>query len=384
MDNPPGVMVSSTFYDLHQIRKDLQGFIEKDLGYRSLLSEFPSFPVDPDADTIENCRQRVEKSADILILIIGGRYGYVDSQSAKSITNLEYLTARYKGIPTYAFVDKRVLPLLPVWKENPDADFSKVVDDVRVFDFIDQVRSVDRVWMHEFEHAQDIIETLRMQFAYLVRDGLEWRLKLKGRESDVLETLHGKGLRIAVEKPKAWEYLLFGQVLTDEIEARRGIRKEYELGIAIGAGDDVPLAVAPSWGNARIEEVLRLSGGLTKLVNEALLTVLGPSGEPGDVEGLVFVARKVGEAYEEAIKWAQRIRRANFDECWRPVAVELAEFTRDIIEKIGAFGPDFLQQIEDSLQKGTPESPITITIKIEISNTDRFHEAIARAKRDCF
>ena len=84
-------MVSSTFYDLRQIRADLTEFIVDELGYEPLLSELNSFPVDPDATTIENCRRRVEEHADILILVVGGRYGSIDADTAKSITNIEYL-----------------------------------------------------------------------------------------------------------------------------------------------------------------------------------------------------------------------------------------------------------------------------------------------------
>jgi hypothetical protein len=86
----PTVMVSSTFYDLQQIRKDLADFLLKDLGFNPLLSEMNSFPIDPDADTIENCRRRVQKNADILILVIGGRYGYVDLESSRSVTQYKF------------------------------------------------------------------------------------------------------------------------------------------------------------------------------------------------------------------------------------------------------------------------------------------------------
>lgn len=75
----PTVMVSSTFYDLSQVREELRKFLQDEVGYRPLLSEHPSFPIDPDADTIENCKRRVEQDADILVLIVGGRYGYVDA-----------------------------------------------------------------------------------------------------------------------------------------------------------------------------------------------------------------------------------------------------------------------------------------------------------------
>ena len=88
-------MISSTFYDLRQIRDDLRQFIEG-VGYRPLLSEHASFPIDPDATTIENCRRRVEQDADILVLVIGGRYGSIDATPNKSVTNLEYTSARHK------------------------------------------------------------------------------------------------------------------------------------------------------------------------------------------------------------------------------------------------------------------------------------------------
>jgi Domain of unknown function (DUF4062) len=201
--NAPAVMVSSTFYDLHQMRADLLDFLQDEMGYRPLLSEYPSFPIDPDADTIENCRRRVEEDADILVLVIGGRYGYVDSTSDKSVTNLEYLAARAKGIPIYVFVDRDVTAIPPVWRSNPDSDFSAAVDDARLFEFVEQVRSKDRVWSQEFGRAQNIIAALRVQFAHLMSQGLQWRMRLRGQPLHHLRGLHGEALRLALEQPMA-------------------------------------------------------------------------------------------------------------------------------------------------------------------------------------
>ena len=163
-------MVSSTFYDLRQIRDDLRQFIEG-LGYRPLLSEHPSFPIDPDATTIENCRRRVEQDADVLVLVIGGRYGSIDATPNKSVTNLEYTSARHKRIPIYVFIDPQVLALLPLWKRNQAADFSEQVDSPRLFEFIEHVRTIDAVWMNEFRIACDITDALRTQFAYQQQAG---------------------------------------------------------------------------------------------------------------------------------------------------------------------------------------------------------------------
>src|SRR5574340_1093469 len=81
----PSVFVSSTCYDLRQVRADLHSYLEN-AGLDPVLSEFPSFPVDPACPTITNCRKAVENRADILVLIIGGRYGSTDDQG-RSITN---------------------------------------------------------------------------------------------------------------------------------------------------------------------------------------------------------------------------------------------------------------------------------------------------------
>jgi hypothetical protein len=126
IDRPPSVFVSSTINDLAQVRKELGSFIEKDLGMVPVLSDFSSFPVDPDLDAIENCLVRVREKADIFVLVVGGRYG--------SVTNREYLWAKAKGIPLYVFVQKNILAAHSDWKKNRSGDFSEIVDSSKLFD----------------------------------------------------------------------------------------------------------------------------------------------------------------------------------------------------------------------------------------------------------
>jgi hypothetical protein len=376
----PSVMVSSTFYDLRQIRCDLTGFIADELGYAPLLSELNSFPVDPDASTSENCRRRVEEDADVLILVVGGRYGSVDSDTAKSISNLEYLAARSKGIPIYGFIEKKVLALVPVWRQNKGADFAGIVDDTRVFDFIDQIRSVDRVWCHEFETASEIIDTLRVQFAYLMGEGLSWRMQLRerSRETKVLERLRGEALRIALERPKAWEYRLFGRVLADEVELCFDLKRDYELGVVLGLGEHLPVQGFHAWVTTRLSEVDRISAAMSKLTNEALRDAFGPAGTPGDLESIVFVARHIAETYRQALEWAQRVRRAAADQTLSRVVAELAGFADDIISQLEAFGPRILAGIDEALAQpaGAQARVVEVTLEPRIPNLERFKQAL--------
>ena len=267
MSGPPKVMISSTFYDLKQVRADLSDFLIEELAFEPLLSEHSSFPVDPSVETIENCKRRVERDADILVLIIGGRYGSVDPGSAKSITNLEYLAARAKGIPVYAFVKQQVLAALPLWHQNPDADFSPVVDNVQVFNFIHQVRAADRVWTFEFALAQDIYRTLRHQFAHLTKTGLDLLRQVDNHpQKRVLQYLRGPALRAAFEEFFGWEYLVFGHALMAEIEERSELRRQAEIGLAYGRYENLDRGTFGSWFRRRHAELIGIVGHFEKII----------------------------------------------------------------------------------------------------------------------
>lgn len=89
----PSIFVSSTCYDLKQIRQDIREFIEADLGYEAILSEYNSFPIDPDKDTINNCLRVVEQRADIMVLIVGSRYmeDFFDYSYIQQLHRFRYL-----------------------------------------------------------------------------------------------------------------------------------------------------------------------------------------------------------------------------------------------------------------------------------------------------
>lgn len=383
--NAPCVMVSSTCYDLRQVRADLEKFLAQDLGYQPLLSEFPSFPVDPDKTTIENSRIRVEQNANILVLVIGGRYGSVDSPSNKSVTNLEYLAARAKGIPVYAFVEKRILAVLPLWEANPNGDFSSAVDNPRVFEFVRDVRTKDGVWMFEFEMAQDIVAALRFQFAHLLQESV--RLTAKIRQSGIQETLAGlggKAFALALERPVAWEYRLFFQILDDEIAASKELKRQYQLGLTLGPGERVSLLDIGTWSAPCTHELQRVVDVLNHAINVHFPEAVGPPGQAGSVEQIVSVARLIGEAYREALEWSFRVRRTTGHERLRPVVDALARFPDDLLAKVESLGGPMLKRIEDSLTAATTDKPVRIetTVDITISNIEEFKRAIQQLQHD--
>jgi hypothetical protein len=345
----PGVMVSSTFYDLKQHRNDLRRFIADDLGYRALLSEHPSFPIDPDLTTIENCRARVKQDADVLVLVIGRRYGSIDDRSARSVTNLEYLAAREKRIPIYAFIERGILAVVPVWRSNPDADFSSEVDTPMLFGFVEQVRTTDKAWVTEFSYASEIIDSLRIQFAYAHQRGLSLARRFRDSgEHRWRDDLRGETLRVALEQPPGWPFLLFAGGLKDSLAAHHRERRRHQLRIPFGLGEDVDDPVR--WIGARFQDALRLPGVLTEIVDNQFPLAIGSASTPPDAEKLVFLFESIAAVYKDALMWSNRVRTANIHEAFRPVLIPLARLLDDIIPQIEQFADDLFERVNSAVR----------------------------------
>ncbi len=134
---------------------------------------------------------------------------------------------------------------------------------------------MDKVWTHEFKSARDIIDTLRIQFAYQHRQGLLLQRRLRDAgEQRWLNVIRGQTLRLALEKPPGWEYLLFGHALTGAVDKYHYLRRRHETGIPFGLGEDVDDPML--WVAARFSDALRISGGMTVIFNKTLQDALGP------------------------------------------------------------------------------------------------------------
>lgn len=179
----PRVFVSSTYYDLKHIRNSLKNFIDG-FGYEAVLFEGGNIPYDHQLPLDQSCYSKVTK-CDMLVLIIGGRYGSSSSVEDKedynpcnSITIKEYKSARDKDIPIFIFIERNVYSEYRTYKANVGNSGVKYayVDDVKIFEFIAQILSQKRNnQVCEFDKFEDISNWLRDQWAGLFADYLKQR-----------------------------------------------------------------------------------------------------------------------------------------------------------------------------------------------------------------
>ncbi len=379
----PAMFVSSTCYDLSQVRADLRDFILS-LGIEPVMSEFDTFPIDPTKDTVTNCIDVVKARADIFLLVVGGRYGSTN-EDGKSITNLELLEAQAKRIPKYVFVKRNVLDLLPIWRANPSGDFSSAVDSASVFEFVTSFRSSGEVWVFPFDTAQDICSTLRTQLSYLLSEGLDLRLKFQDTSFGP-DVLRPQALRILMEKPKGWEYLLFAQILGDEIAALQQKRLDVELGIRFGQVYRLEeLVDITSWITDKFSAMTNSTSQIERAMNDGLIRAVGEHGEPGDAQRIYHLAKRIADAYEQLLDWTLQFFRVSTPETFKPLFDATSKFSGNALKEIESFASSLFDTLQQHINNGPSYAPgtvVNITLTLTIPPGDELNTELQRLKAE--
>lgn len=302
------IFISSTCYDLSQIRQDLSEAIVS-WGHKPLMSESISFPVNPALSNEENCIRTVRDEADIFILIIGARYG-LKGNSGKSITNIEYQAAVEKGIPIYTFTLKQMVNIFPIWDKNPDADFSDVVDDNRIFEFIKDVRYKSNKWNYPFENSNDIINTLKEQLSILFKHTLKTQHKY---DNVGISSIQGKvsatAYRYLVDKNDNYEFKFFAQCMIDCIKEHSHLKHDLEY--AIVSLSDKHLKTSKEiidYVQLMLGRMKNIIDSLNRLFSNAFPVYFGEPGCPSNIEGLYYVAQTYSKLYALLITCAIEAR----------------------------------------------------------------------------
>lgn len=366
MASRPTVFVSSTCYDLGELRLTLRRALSE-LGWEPMLSEFPSFPVDPDLTTVENCRKAVRDHADVFVLVVGSRYGTLDSTTGKSVTNVEFLEARAQGIPCYAFVKAEVQAYLAAWRKNPDGDFSHLVDSNELFRFIESLSGAGDIWMFPFTSSNNIIEYLREQLPYLVRDSLAARRRLsQPPHSAGIRNLSGISLKLALERPRGWEYKLFHRLVEENFQSLTPDIRDAEQGLFLTFSRFLTTESLVDWLGDRIYDLTRFSEATTTLINEFSQTAFGSPGAPGDPEAIVYLADRIARCYRYSIEWRRKSAEVRVDDRFRTLLSLFSAMADEFRANFDDFRrqiADLIAEVDQSVATGLPLER-TLTLRL--------------------
>lgn len=125
-----------------------------------------------------------------------------------------------------------------------------------------------------------------------------------------LSALAPEARRLATDQPPGWEYLLFPQVLQDEIDGLVELKQAYVRGVASGPREQVTSSTFEAWADPQFKRLDRLVAEIEGAINVRLPPAFGALGEAGDAREIVAVARLIAARYREVIEWSLRVRCA--------------------------------------------------------------------------
>ena len=181
----PRIFVSSTFYDLKYMRDDLSNFIRAH-DFEPIMFEEGDVGYTPGKGLDESCYETM-KTADMVVLIIGGNYGSPASGENKdgieeylSVTRKEFITAVKASIPAYVFIDASVYAEYGIYEENMQNIEEKKCEirfkatkDINVFRFIKSIKTIGNISITEFKKSGEIKSFLGKQWADMFKTYLK-------------------------------------------------------------------------------------------------------------------------------------------------------------------------------------------------------------------
>jgi len=184
----PRVFISSTFFDLRQVRADIDRFI-KDIGFESVRNEQGNIPYGKEEKLEEYCYKEIA-TIDIAVSIIGGRFGSPSSNGDYSVSQMEINTALKLDKQVFIFIDKNVYSEFRTYLTNKSNTNIKYhyVDDVKIYEFIEQLEGLPKNNpIQTFESSEDIVFFLKEQWAGLFQRFLQDQRRFK--EANFLQGL---------------------------------------------------------------------------------------------------------------------------------------------------------------------------------------------------
>ncbi|WP_294286277.1 DUF4062 domain-containing protein [uncultured Sphingomonas sp.] len=163
----PRVFISSTYFDLKSVRADLEHFI-RERGFDPVLHERGSVAYG-NAEALEKyCYKEIE-TCDILISIVGGRFGSKADDSAYSVSQTELKVALEQAKQVYIFVERDVYHEYRTFERNRDTSIKWAsVDNGRIYEFLGEIYALkNNNPIQPFETSYDITENLKEQWAGL-------------------------------------------------------------------------------------------------------------------------------------------------------------------------------------------------------------------------
>lgn len=292
--------------------------------------------------------------------------------TGKSITNTEFLTARQKGIPIFCFIDKKMMNTLSIWRDNKTADFSKIVDNTKIFEFIDDIRTVKNQWVFPFEESKEIIETLKIQFSYLFKESIKIRNIFYNNVDEFFKlNLSEKCLKILIEKSEYYEFEFLAKTFIDEIEKKEFLKNDIEYSILTEPKHFISdLEELATWGSHRLSTLKSIIQNLSSLF-PVISKFMNEPGKPSDIKGIYYSSIKFSQIFEQLLNWMIEVKSTFIVEEFSEIKVHLANMASHVVEQLWDYPYNIQKQLEyvrGEVLQGNEITSFKLSLNLEIND----------------
>jgi hypothetical protein len=225
-------------------------------------------------------------------------------------------------------------------------------------------------WVFPFDFSQQIFETLRLQLSYLFMDALALRLQLSpGGLLPRFRDLPGAQLRLIIERPLCWEYLLFSEVLTHEIAALADIKRDWHYRIAVGRSTRMTPRSFSEWSQTKTHQVLLLLANVNQIVDEALPQAFGPPGTSGDAEAILYCAKRLAEVYKSAMEWRVDFVRVEVPKELDRIKEATARLCDNMVQEIEEFSLKVNRDLKQAVVEAQSGKKVTLNFMLTLTSS---------------
>jgi hypothetical protein len=179
------------------------------------------------------------------------------------------------------------------------------------------------------------------------------RIQLQKFVFENLNDLNGESIeakRIAIEKPKFWEFLLAAELLESKLKPIHESYLELEKGLVFQKATSIDVTDIPKFIKTTSEELTQIMRICAKLVNEELKESFGPLGQPGNVLEIKIVCDRFLSASKELIAWEYRLQGIIFPDFFSEMKNIMSGWTKPYFLELMSFPIRLREVIQEHIK----------------------------------
>ena len=247
-----------------------------------------------------------------------------------------------------------------MWEKNPDADFTDHVDFPEVFAFLKSLKA-DQKWVFTFERVAEITDTLRTQLSVFLNDLL--RRKRQGKLKPLPEFLNEteRAQKIALDRPRFWEYLLTEELLRSKLARIRRSYDDLNKGLLFKQSRLMRGREFTDWAIAKCKDIERLFHIIQVASTTELRASWGAPGEAGDPIEIKRATDYLVKACEELLAWELDFVSTTPPAAFENVKRKMAGWTSAVLSELEKLPDEIAKPLRMPNPKGTFVINLAIT-----------------------